>query len=336
MKKVIIITGPTAVGKTKLSIEVAKNFNMPLINGDAYQIYQHLDILTAKPTTKEMEDVHHFLMNELDPKQSFSIYEYQKLVRDLINKIDLPIIVGGSGLYIDSVIYDYRFSDNNEYKFNDEGLSNEELHDILSKLDPDNALKIHPNNRKRVIRAIELAKTQNSNERNQNHNLVYKPLIICLSLDREVLYDRINKRVLQMIQDGLLEEVKNDRDKIGFQASKAIGFTDVCNYLDGIISEEEMLGAILFGPASGAVLGAVFGVTVAIQVVSGAAGEASFMMFTQAPVITIVLCILKGTAAGLLRFAFPIMLLHHIKTCTVGVILSKGPIADYENLYVFI
>ena len=116
MKKVIIITGPTAVGKTKLSIEVAKNFQMPLINGDAYQIYKHLDILTAKPTKEEMENVHHYLMDELDPKTNFSIYDYQKLVRNLIEKIELPIIVGGSGLYIDSVIYDYRFSENNEYK----------------------------------------------------------------------------------------------------------------------------------------------------------------------------------------------------------------------------
>ena len=154
MKKVIIITGPTAVGKTKLSIEVAKYFNTPLINGDAYQIYKHLDILTAKPTISEMENVHHYLMDELDPKQNFSIYDYQKLVRDLIEKIDTPIIVGGSGLYIDSVIYDYRFSDNNSFKFNDEGLTNEELHNILSKLDSENAAKIHPNNRKRVIRAI--------------------------------------------------------------------------------------------------------------------------------------------------------------------------------------
>lgn len=244
MKKVIIITGPTAVGKTKLSIEVAKFFNMPLINGDAYQIYKHLDILTAKPTISDMENIHHYLMDELDPKQSFSIYDYQKLVRDLIEKIEIPIIVGGSGLYIDSVIYDYRFSDNNNYKFDDEGLTNEELHNILINLDSENASKIHPNNRKRVIRAIELAKTQNADERNLNHNLIYDPLIICLSLEREVLYDRINKRVLEMINNGLIEEVKNDRDKIGFQASKAIGFNDICNYLDGIISKEEMIDNI--------------------------------------------------------------------------------------------
>lgn len=241
MRKVIIITGPTAVGKTKLSIEVAKHFNTSLINGDAYQLYKNLDILTAKPSKNEMEDVRHYLMDELDSNKSFSIYDYQKLVRNIIEKIDLPIIVGGSGLYIDSVIYDYRFSNNNDFKFNDEGLSNEELHEILKQKDPINAEKIHPNNRKRVVRAIELAETQSLDERTKNDKLVYDPLIICLSLDRETLYDRINKRVLAMVNSGLIEEIKSERSQIGFQQSKAIGFNDVCNYLDGIISFEEMI-----------------------------------------------------------------------------------------------
>lgn len=241
MRKVIIITGPTAVGKTKLSIEVAKHFNTSLINGDAYQLYKNLDILTAKPSKNEMEDVRHYLMDELDSNKSFSIYDYQKLVRNIIEKIDLPIIVGGSGLYIDSVIYDYRFSNNNDFKFNDEDLSNEELHEILKQKDPINAEKIHPNNRKRVVRAIELAETQSLDERTKNDKLVYDPLIICLSLDRETLYDRINKRVLAMVNSGLIEEIKSERSQIGFQQSKAIGFNDVCNYLDGIISFEEMI-----------------------------------------------------------------------------------------------
>lgn len=241
MRKVIIITGPTAVGKTKLSIEVAKHFNTSLINGDAYQLYKNLDILTAKPSKNEMEDVRHYLMDELDSNKSFSIYDYQKLVRNIIEKIDLPIIVGGSGLYIDSVIYDYRFSNNNDFKFNDEGLSNEELYEILKQKDPINAEKIHPNNRKRVVRAIELAKTQSLDERTKNDKLVYDPLIICLSLDRETLYDRINKRVLAMVNSGLIEEIKSERSQICFQQSKAIGFNDVCNYLDGIISFEEMI-----------------------------------------------------------------------------------------------
>ena len=241
MRKVIIITGPTAVGKTKLSIEVAKHFNTSLINGDAYQLYKNLDILTAKPSKNEMEDVKHYLMDELDSNKSFSIYDYQKLVRNIIEKIDLPIIVGGSGLYIDSVIYDYRFSNNNDFKFNDEGLSNEELYEILKQKDPINAEKIHPNNRKRVVRAIELAKTQSLDERTKNDKLVYDPLIICLSLDRETLYDRINKRVLAMVNSGLIEEIKSERSQICFQQSKAIGFNDVCNYLDGIISFEEMI-----------------------------------------------------------------------------------------------
>lgn len=244
MKKVIIITGPTAVGKTKLSIEVAKRFNTPLINGDAYQIYKHLDILTAKPTKEEMENVKHYLMDELDPMNSFSIFEYQKLVRNLIDQIEIPVIVGGSGLYIDSVIYDYRFSNNNEFKFDDSDFSNEELHKILQELDLENANKIHPNNRKRVIRAIELAKTQNREERSLNHILYYEPLIICLSLEREKLYNRINKRVLEMLNNGLVEEIKLERSKIGSQAAKAIGFQDVCNYLDSLITKEEMIDNI--------------------------------------------------------------------------------------------
>lgn len=244
MKKVVIITGPTGVGKTKLSIEIAKIFNTCLINGDAFQIYKHLDILTAKPTKAELSEVKHYLMDELDPSLSFSIFHYQKMVRNIVDKVELPIIVGGSGLYIDSVIYDYRFENDNKEVFDDSSYSNEELHEILTKLDKDNAEKIHPNNRKRVVRAIELAMTQEKEERSLAHNQYYEPLIICLSLEREKLYDRINNRVLQMMKDGLVEEVKREKDFIGPQAAKAIGFSDCIDYLNGTISEDEMIDNI--------------------------------------------------------------------------------------------
>ena len=244
MKKVIIITGPTGVGKTKLSIGVAKYFNAPLINGDAYQIYQHLDILTAKPSKEEQQDVKHYLMNELDPMESFSICEYQKLVRKIVEEVDLPIIVGGSGLYIDSVIYDYRFDEKEIEHFDDSNYSNEELYEILKKLDYDNAIKMHPNNRKRVIRAIELAKSQAKDERSLKNEHFYEPLIICLSLDREKLYERINDRVLEMVDQGVIEETINDAKYIGSQASKAIGFNDILNYHNGTISKEEMIDNI--------------------------------------------------------------------------------------------
>lgn len=243
MKKVIIIAGPTGVGKTKLSLALAKHFQTNLINGDAYQMYQGLDILTAKPSKEELSEVTHFLMDTLKPDADYTIYNYQTDVRNLIEQQDLPLIVGGSGLYTDSVIYDYRFADNN-YSFDDTNYTNEELHQLLKELDPINAENIHPNNRKRVKRAIELAQMSNLTERSQKNNLVYEPLILFLNLDRELLYDRINKRVLAMLENGLLEEVKSDRSQIGFQLSKAIGYADAINYLDGMISYDEMVDNI--------------------------------------------------------------------------------------------
>ena len=173
MKKVIIITGPTAIGKTKLSIELAKRLNTELINGDAYQIYKGLNILTAKPSVEELSLVKHHLMDVLEPGTDFTICQYQTMVRDLIEKMEIPIIVGGSGLYIDSVIYDYRFLQEEDNTYEESDLSNEELHQILTDLDPQNAKKIHPNNRKRLLRAIHLAKTQSIEERTLNKNLLF-------------------------------------------------------------------------------------------------------------------------------------------------------------------
>ena len=240
MKKVIIITGPTAIGKTKLSIELAKRLNTELINGDAYQIYKGLNILTAKPSIDELSMVKHHLMDVLEPGTDFTICQYQKMVRELIEKLELPIIVGGSGLYIDSVIYDYRFlEEDNSYEESD--LSNEELHQILTDLDPQNALKIHPNNRKRLLRAIHLAKTQNKDERSLNKNHYYQPLIICLTLDRDILYERINQRVALMINEGMIEEVKENLGLENTQQGKAIGYIDTIKYLNNEITIDELI-----------------------------------------------------------------------------------------------
>lgn len=245
MKKVIIITGPTASGKTKLSLEIAKRLHTDLINGDAYQIYQGLDILTAKPTKEELKTVKHHLMDELNPLVPFSIFQYQKMVRNLVDKFDIPIIVGGSGLYIDSVIYDYRFEDEeSQDTYFDSNYSNEELHDMLKELDLEKAKIIHPNNRKRVARAIHLAKTQDANERSLKHEHYYKPLIICLNLERDSLYERINQRVLEMLDNGLIEEVKNSKHLLNTQLGKAIGFEHTIKYLDGLISKNELIDLI--------------------------------------------------------------------------------------------
>ena len=240
MKKVIIITGPTAIGKTKLSIELAKRLNTELINGDAYQIYKGLNILTAKPSIDELSIVKHHLMDVLEPGTDFTICQYQKMVRELIEKMELPIIVGGSGLYIDSVIYDYRFLEEDS-SYEESDLSNEELHQILTDLDPQNALKIHPNNRKRLLRAIHLAKTQNKDERSLNKNHYYQPLIICLTLDRDILYERINQRVALMINEGMIEEVKENLGLENTQQGKAIGYIDTIKYLNNEITIDELI-----------------------------------------------------------------------------------------------
>lgn len=252
MKKVIVITGPTAVGKTKLSIEIAKRLQTDIINGDAYQIYQKMNIGTAKPTDDEKQGVIHHYMDFLDSSKTYSIAEFQKGVRecidDLTSKNKVPLIVGGSGLYIDSVIKNYQFLEekrsNEQSKY--DSLTNEELHQVLANLDPDKASEIHPNNRKRVLRAIELISSNvNNTSRSKKNKLVYDALIIFLNDNRESLYDRINKRVDKMLADGLIEEVKNiGINNYSMTSKVAIGYKEVIQYLNNEIDYNEMVELI--------------------------------------------------------------------------------------------
>lgn len=252
MKKVIVITGPTAVGKTKLSIEIAKMLQTDIINGDAYQIYQKMNIGTAKPTDDEKQGVIHHYMDFLDSSKTYSIAEFQKGVRecidDLTSKNKVPLIVGGSGLYIDSVIKNYQFLEekrsNEQSKY--DSLTNEELHQVLANLDPDKASEIHPNNRKRVLRAIELISSNVDNtSRSKKNELVYDALIIFLNDNRESLYDRINKRVDKMLADGLIEEVKNiGINNYSMTSKVAIGYKEVIQYLNNEIDYNEMVELI--------------------------------------------------------------------------------------------
>lgn len=252
MKKVIVITGPTAVGKTKLSIEIAKRLQTDIINGDAYQIYQKMIIGTAKPTDDEKQGVIHHYMDFLDSSKTYSIAEFQKGVRecidDLTSKNKVPLIVGGSGLYIDSVIKNYQFLEekrsNEQSKY--DSLTNEELHQVLANLDPDKASEIHPNNRKRVLRAIELISSNVDNtSRSKKNELVYDALIIFLNDNRESLYDRINKRVDKMLADGLIEEVKNiGINNYSMTSKVAIGYKEVIQYLNNEIDYNEMVELI--------------------------------------------------------------------------------------------
>ena len=249
-KKVVVITGPTGVGKTKISIEIAKLLNTEIINGDAYQIYTKMDIGTAKPTTSERSEVKHNFFDFLDPINDFSVSDYQREIRSYIdgfsNKNIVPLIVGGTGLYIDSVIMNYQFlapKRENDNKFDD--LSNEELHKVLEKIDYDASIKIHMNNRKRVLRAIELANTQEIESRTLKNEFYYDALVIFLNAERDVLYDRINKRVDKMINEGLVDEVKSlYPNQLGLTAKAAIGYKELFSYLDNEISLEDAIAKI--------------------------------------------------------------------------------------------
>ena len=263
MKKfdVVAIIGPTASGKTALSIKLAKEIDGEVINGDSMQIYKQLDIGTAKITEQEMEGVPHHLLSIKEPTESFSVAEYQKLVRAKIEEIQsrgkIPIIVGGTGLYIQSVLYDFVFT---EEEVDEEArkayydelavVGPEKMHEKLAKLDPKTAAEIHPNNTRRVIRAIELIEqagiAKSSEEHHRGDVALYNHLIIGLDLDRDVLYDRINRRVDIMIEQGLEQEVRalyeqNIRD---VQSVKAIGYKEFYDYFDGRLTFEEAVEAI--------------------------------------------------------------------------------------------
>lgn len=243
-KKVIVITGPTGVGKTKISIDVAKRLNTEIINGDAFQIYKYMNIGTAKPSSQELSQIKHHFFDVIDPLTPFSVSDYQKEIRKIIDDFHsqnkIPLIVGGTGLYIDSVLRNYQFlapkrNSNEEAKY--DNLSNEELYELLKIYDFDASLKIHMNNRKRVLRAIELANTQEIKTRTLKNEFLYDSLIIFLNDDRKALYERINNRVDKMINKGLIEEVKSFYpNKLGPTAVKAIGYKELYEYFDGKVS----------------------------------------------------------------------------------------------------
>jgi tRNA dimethylallyltransferase len=243
---VYVIVGPTGIGKTKLSIAVAKHFNTEIISGDSVQVYKELNIGSAKVTAEEMDGITHHLIDILEPTDEFSVAVFQKLVRSKIteiqNKHKTPIIVGGTGLYIKSVLYDYNFQDtkrdtNEELKYSQ--YSNQELHQLLQSKDIVSSKKIHPNNRKRVLQAIHRSKTNKVSENNNKDKKVLDFKIIGLTLNREQLYEMINNRVDQMIDEGLIDEVKSLYDKkIRSNSVTAIGYKELYKYFDGLWSLE--------------------------------------------------------------------------------------------------
>ena len=242
MKKVVVICGPTAVGKTKLSIDLATYFNAEIISGDSVQVYRKLDIGSAKIKPEEMHGIKHHMIDILNPNESFDVATFQRMVRSNIESIHRPFIVGGTGLYIKAALYDYEFNnpkrDLDEEKAYDK-LSNEALHEMLKKIDPDTASLLHPNNRRRVLRALALAKETKRSSLQNKDVLLYDALILYASMDRETLYERINRRVDLMMSEGFLEEtihLKNEGLKLDI-----LGYRELMQYIDQEISLEDAL-----------------------------------------------------------------------------------------------
>lgn len=256
MKDFIIITGPTGIGKTKISIDAAKQFDGEIISADSMQIYKHLDIGTAKVTEDEMAGIPHHLIDIVEPGEEFTVKDYRALakekIKDIQNKGKLPIIVGGTGLYINSLIKPFHFGNTPpipEFREEmnklvaEEGL--ESVYKLLEKESPEAASKVDPKNKNRVIRALEISIYKVDAPPAEVPE--YKYLFIGLNTDRDVLYDRINKRVDIMVEDGLLEEVKNLCSMgmaQGIRATKAIGFVEILDYLEGLITYEEAIDKI--------------------------------------------------------------------------------------------
>ena len=251
MKKTIVITGPTGVGKTKLSIELAKKYNGEIINADAMQIYKKLNIGTAKITEEEKENIPHHLFDIKEVDEEYSIYNYQKdcriAIQDILSRNKTPILVGGTGLYIKSALYDYQLTENKIDSTKYEHLTNEELYHELLKIDKDAMYKIDKNNRKRIINAIIFFKENNySITKNKTNKILYDTIFIGLTTNRNLLYDIINKRVDKMIDNGLIEEVeyfykKNIRTK---PLTSGIGYKELYEYFDNHQSLEETIEKI--------------------------------------------------------------------------------------------
>ena len=238
---IICVVGPTGVGKTKMSVELAKKYNGIIINCDAMQVYKEMDVATAKVTEEEKCGIKHYLLDICNVKDDYNIFEYQKDCRKVIeeNKDKNIIIVGGSGLYLKSALFDYRFSledENNNY----EDYSNEELYELALKKDKD--MDIHVNNRKRLIRFLN-KKIEEKVEPKLLYDNVY---FIGLTTDREKLYNIINNRVDKMVDDGLLEEAKKFYDMhIDCKSlNTGIGYKELFNYFNGDLSLEESLDLI--------------------------------------------------------------------------------------------
>lgn len=251
--RLLVLVGPTAVGKTRMSIEIAKAFNCEIISGDSMQVYRGMDIGTAKITPEEMQGVPHHLIDVLEPDEPFSVAQFQEWSKQLIGEIQqrgrLPFIVGGTGLYVESVCYEFQFSDagidedfRHAHKAFAEQYGVEALHEKLQKIDPASAARLHPNDVRRVIRALEIyhltGERLSAQLAAQTKQSPYDLCIIGLTMDREMLYKRIEQRIDEMIASGLVEEVQKLLGKgyhRGLISIQGLGYKEIVEHLeDGV------------------------------------------------------------------------------------------------------
>ena len=263
MEKVVVICGPTASGKTSLSIELAKKINGQIISADSMQIYDEMDIGTAKPTKEEMQGIKHYLIGNVKPTNRYSVSEYKKdatnAIEETIQDNKFPIIVGGTGLYVNSLIYgiDYpEIETDLEYRKKLEEIAEKEglnkLYNMAKEIDEKAMEKISPNDQKRILRVLEIynqtGKTKTELEIESRKNGVkYDFRVFAIDMPREILYERINKRVDIMLENGLLEEVKRLYKKYGeelYTSIQAIGYKEVIDYINGKYTKEEMIEKI--------------------------------------------------------------------------------------------
>ena len=257
--KVIIICGPTASGKTALSIELAKKINGEIISSDSMQIYKDMDIGTAKPSKEEMQGIQHYLLDFVEPNQRYSVAEFKKdaeqAIEEILAKGKTPIVVGGTGLYVDSLIYgieyqdielDEKYRQELEQRANNEGL--EKLYEEAQKIDPQAMEKISHNDKKRIMRVLEIYKATGKNKTEQEiesrkNGVKYDYKVFAINLDREALYERINKRVDIMIEQGLIKEVEELLKKYTEfpTAMQGLGYKEVVEYLQGEMTRDEMI-----------------------------------------------------------------------------------------------
>ena len=260
--KILCVVGPTASGKTDYAVELALNCGGEVVSCDSMQIYKHMDIGTAKPTADEMKGVKHHMIDIIEPNESFSVARFSEMARECIDDIllrgKMPVLCGGTGLYFDSTINNINFiqmDTDEEYRKDLESAAkefgNEYVYKILKRVDEESAESIHPNNLKRVIRALEIYKTTGTKkselDKEQLSEPLYEPEITGLMRDREVLYDRINKRVDIMMEKGLVDEV-SELIKMGIDTDatsmQAIGYKEIIEYLDGKTSLSDAVDKI--------------------------------------------------------------------------------------------